>query len=575
MLGFIALVTFFMIKSNFFNWLSGIVYPDDPTHTHLLHLFEDVHFGLFFTMMMYLVLVIWVLYVQASSRSKWRSLEDETKAFMRLHGMKPANSKENTAGLRKVPTRIRPPSLPMPKDEYLEWRYNGGGRIPVGFDGVLQKDDGAVAGNGDLEMADGVVSDRPERDELHNYMLVRAHFINGCKKGPPEGKKNTLVDMEFDFGRYLDNSLGQLLIEVVLVHEVTWLVIAVVMFIAYVAFAFVESSGTLIIVTIFGVLLVASMLWLYMNTSRILVALSPPSDANLKQVFTGHRTAIPPFDKNPLVKGGGSKHEQLFFLGEKGPNFLMHFLRTTLLLTAIYVVAICVVFIPHMHDKGIFYVLPINAVCVLVVGALVMPILPKLTLITSIGHMKRSDVIDNTLRQVKLERSIKTIKILAALQSQLKRFKKIQGTDGGMKRTNFDNIDPKQKEDLREAFNLFDEDGSGTIDSKELFNLLRDLGQQVDPAEADRLILEMDTGVRARASGSARRRASRTTPHALTACAWRPRPRSVCARRTMARSASRNSASSWRTTTAPRPTRRSWLRRCSRCSTRTARTRSR
>ncbi|KAJ1632343.1 hypothetical protein T492DRAFT_591198 [Pavlovales sp. CCMP2436] len=55
-------------------------------------------------------------------------------------------------------------------------------------------------------------------------------------------------------------------------------------------------------------------------------------------------------------------------------------------------------------------------------------------------------------------------------------------------------IDPKQKADLYEAFKLFDEDQSGSIDSKELFNLLRDLGQHVEQAEAERLILEMDTG---------------------------------------------------------------------------------
>ena len=41
-LGFIALVTFFMIKSGIFEKMSLLIYNDDM---HMLHLFEDVHFG--------------------------------------------------------------------------------------------------------------------------------------------------------------------------------------------------------------------------------------------------------------------------------------------------------------------------------------------------------------------------------------------------------------------------------------------------------------------------------------------------------------------------------------------------
>ncbi|KAJ1632344.1 hypothetical protein T492DRAFT_31038 [Pavlovales sp. CCMP2436] len=136
-LGFIALVTFFMIKSGMFETLSMLVYHDD---THMLHLFEDVHFGLFFTMMLYLALVIWVLIVQQHTKRRWKSLEEQTRRFLREAGI----------GDKKLPAhqgpkltlgKVKPPVLPMPRDEYLEWRYNGGGRIPVGFDGVMHRED--------------------------------------------------------------------------------------------------------------------------------------------------------------------------------------------------------------------------------------------------------------------------------------------------------------------------------------------------------------------------------------------------------------------------------------------------
>lgn len=83
-LGFIALVTFFMIKSGIFQQLSMLIYGDQD---HLLHLFETVHFGLFFTMMLYLGLVMWVLFVQVQTRNKWAELEEQTKRFLRDAGV--------------------------------------------------------------------------------------------------------------------------------------------------------------------------------------------------------------------------------------------------------------------------------------------------------------------------------------------------------------------------------------------------------------------------------------------------------------------------------------------------------
>lgn len=483
-LGFIALVTFFMIKSGMFEYVSMLVYHDDM---HMLHLFEDVHFGLFFTMMLYLALVIWVLVVQAATRAKWVELEEQTRKFLREAGIG-ASSKSGKDGpavpVAKKEVHVKPPTLPMPKDEYLEWRYNGGGRIPVGFDGVMHREDDT-----DMEVGEGLAS-RPESAELHQYMLLRARFLWGFSNG--EGRKNSSVDQNFDFGRYLDNSLAETLTQIVVVHEVTWVAIAGFMVLAYVLFAKAGDVGSCVVLAVMGIGLACAMTWLLFITRKIQTQLSPPTTSSVRQVLTAHRGATPPYELLTPVKGL-SKHEQLFPMGAGGPAFLQHFLRTTLLLAAIYMVGLTVVFMPIMFESGVQFLLPIALLCVFVTMALVRPILPRLTLITSVALLKRTKMVDQTLREIKLESSIKTIKILAALQSQLRRLKKMQGRERGQP-PKVQNIDPKQKADLYEAFKLFDEDNSGSIDSKELFNLLRDLGQNVQQAEAERLILEMDTG---------------------------------------------------------------------------------
>ena len=51
--------------------------------------------------------------------------------------------------------------------------------------------------------------------------------------------------------------------------------------------------------------------------------------------------------------------------------------------------------------------------------------------------------------------------------------------------------------ELQEAFNLFDLDGGGDIDAKELGTVMRSLGANPSNAEVDQMIAEVDDGRRA------------------------------------------------------------------------------
>merc|ERR1712149_168662 len=63
------------------------------------------------------------------------------------------------------------------------------------------------------------------------------------------------------------------------------------------------------------------------------------------------------------------------------------------------------------------------------------------------------------------------------------------GKGGGEKKTE---LDESQKQEIKEAFDLFDTDGSGNIDIKELTIAMKALGCEPKPGEIEKMIGEVD-----------------------------------------------------------------------------------
>merc|ERR550514_40712 len=63
------------------------------------------------------------------------------------------------------------------------------------------------------------------------------------------------------------------------------------------------------------------------------------------------------------------------------------------------------------------------------------------------------------------------------------------GAAGGKKQTE---LDDKQKQEIKEAFDLFDTDGSGNIDVKELTIAMKALGCEPKPGEIEKMMSEVD-----------------------------------------------------------------------------------
>lgn len=155
-LGFIALLTFFLMNSGVFSNLSIKLYHDEQ---HLLHLFEKVHFGLFFVMVLFLLLIGWLIFVQNVAARRWHALDKEAQAFLqeqrakkrdvekRRRALEMEATAEATADARRRAMEaggdrmaavddgapVKPPSIPPPSDKYLQSRYGQGGSVPIGL----------------------------------------------------------------------------------------------------------------------------------------------------------------------------------------------------------------------------------------------------------------------------------------------------------------------------------------------------------------------------------------------------------------------------------------------------------
>merc|ERR1719230_2423730 len=110
-----------------------------------------------------------------------------------------------------------------------------------------------------------------------------------------------------------------------------------------------------------------------------------------------------------------------------------------------------------------------------------------IVLTTSVELMKKKSDIEHTLNEMNIEKTLKMLKMLHTLQAQAKQAQKLQKMEKknrpGMPKPKPKELDPAVEAELKQAFELFDKDGSGSIDKEELAAVMKSLGQ--DLSESD------------------------------------------------------------------------------------------
>ena len=80
-LGFLALITFMMVQSEVLQAVSELVFGDEM---HMVHMFEKIHFALFFVLVFFLALALWLLVCIAKREAIIDQYETRIIAYGRL-----------------------------------------------------------------------------------------------------------------------------------------------------------------------------------------------------------------------------------------------------------------------------------------------------------------------------------------------------------------------------------------------------------------------------------------------------------------------------------------------------------
>jgi len=80
-LGFLALVTFILVQYKLLQRISELVFHEEE---HLVHMFEAIHFSLFFVLVMFLFLALWLLLSAAETAEMWRMYREFIRNFEKV-----------------------------------------------------------------------------------------------------------------------------------------------------------------------------------------------------------------------------------------------------------------------------------------------------------------------------------------------------------------------------------------------------------------------------------------------------------------------------------------------------------
>lgn len=199
------------------------------------------------------------------------------------------------------------------------------------------------------------------------------------------------------------------------------------------------------------------------------------------------------------IRQGNTPHEQLFWGGRRGPKVFLTLVRTGLLLNAVAIAVVYSWLCKRPEDAAWLLVALLPLLHVAFGGG--MQLVSKLVLVTSVEKLRKPQAIKDTLLEMKTEHTLNILKLLTTMQVHARRTNERKArralangapASPAKSPSRRPPLDPARREEFRSAFNLFDADKSGYIDEKELANVMRSLGAELDAGELHLLFIEMD-----------------------------------------------------------------------------------
>jgi calmodulin len=432
----------------------------------ILHLFEDVHMGLFLVLVLFFARAVLLLRQVECIGERWRTME---AIIATTHD-----------GERAV------------VQEFYEGRLQH--RAPC----CTKK---SIAG---LDAA-----------EVMLFTVLRMRFVRTANGGGP------LKD-DFSFAEYLNLIFGKTAAHIVHIPVKAWALLEL----GFVVFWASMRAAPFLRVRCFALVVcagAAASFALLRKYHTILAALTIPYDpyegvdgatatgaSSARYQQPGGAFDFEAFqDQQPsyLALAGGrglTQHDALFWRGKKGPGAMMHAIRILQVSMLIFFVLFGFALpFAYAHDRAFF---PVVVLCIPVVayGSLTLPqeLLRLHCLCTSIELQKNPRAIDDTIRTVKFAKSMRTLALLRSLQgfAELEQMKNDDGGGGGsggapalVEQVNAkEEDDPKGKANCKEVFDVFDADHSGEVSIDEMGSLLKTMGMELTAADLEIVIKKFD-----------------------------------------------------------------------------------
>ncbi|KNC47738.1 calmodulin mutant syncam9 [Thecamonas trahens ATCC 50062] len=468
-LGFLGLMTFIIQRTGWLSRLSCSQFADNST---LPEAVETTHMLIFAVMVMFICEVVLLVLIGKRIMRKWRQLELGT-------------------------------------DELSEMEE-------VAHDWVshVHSDSNWDCGMYMLSMKSSV------REKLE-YMLLRAQFV----------KQHDSCGDDFDFAQYLAIVLGEELGEIVEVQLTTWLALEVLFVCFYFYFALADEA------IVGGVIGVAFLLFVFLlfvkaklNKVHSMLTPKPAPGVSLDSSETDPLVALqnaaqPTFVLQPLKQRSWlgrlilgeppNKHERLFWLDRHGPRALYVIIQFSLLFIALYIAVMSIYISPVILNLEVetavkVTLLAAGYVPILLALLWLMPvIIARYVEVCNIEMLKREPIIKDVVRSLKTAKALRAIRMLHVIAfTQVHRERRERSEGAGTLTINGDSptthaslsqrsldgesrvilesivahhhLSDDREAELREMFELFDEDGSGCLDIDELGRLMTKLGTPID-----------------------------------------------------------------------------------------------
>ena len=378
--------------------------------------------------------------------------------------------------------------------------------------------------------------------ERIEYMLLRKQFIS----------QHDACGDDFDFADYLAIVLGEEMGEIVEVRLTTWMGLEVLFLAFYFYFTLPDPAIVAGVMAVaFALFLFLLFVKAKLNQIHSMLTPKPASGSTFDPQETDPlvwlETVQPAFVQQPLKHRSWlgkfflgeppNKHERLFWFDRHGPKVIFVIVQFSLLLISIYT-AIMSFYISQVivgfdvHVVAKIFIFLAGYVPIILVFFWLMPIIvARYIEVSNIEMLKRDAVVKDVARALKTSKALRAMRMLHVIAFTQLHQERVARASGGLVPSDGEltingepsgasssaitgplgkaKLDPESKAiledvvahhhlsaaretELREMFELYDEDGSGTLDVDELGRLMVKLGNPIDSKLLEAMVDAVD-----------------------------------------------------------------------------------